>query len=209
MRSALARSLAVALASGLLTTAAHAQPPAQSAQPKSAATPPTHGPEAWSGCCGLAPWPQAGPMTNRRAYGGLLFGGYSSLIGGSLARHNQALKQGVPAPFASMRNPLPATPENARRGQAVYEAHCASCHGETGLGDGQAAKTLTPPPAQLGWLHNLRTSRWDGFMYWSTAAGGAPFKTAMPAFKGQLSDEEIWSVIGYIQARITKTPRRR
>lgn len=41
-------------------------------------------------------------------------------------------------------------------------------------------------------------------MYWSVADGGARFKTGMPSYKGKLTEKEIWSVIGYIQARLPK-----
>jgi mono/diheme cytochrome c family protein len=143
-------------------------------------------------------------MRNRGAYSGLLLGGIGSIAGGSTARHNIALNGGIPASYAHKRNPLPPTPENARRGAAVYEANCASCHGETGLADAPQSRKLTPPPAQLGWLNKVPASRWDGFMYWTVAEGGAPFKTAMPAYKTKLTDQEIWSVIGYIQARLPK-----
>jgi mono/diheme cytochrome c family protein len=141
-------------------------------------------------------------MRNRGAYSGLLFGGIGSIAGGSTARHNVALGGRIPAPYADMRNPLPPTPENARRGAQVYEADCASCHGATGLADGPQSRGLTPQPAQLGWMNKVPASRWDAFMYWTIAEGGATFRTGMPAFKDKLSQDEIWSVIGYIQARL-------
>ena len=131
-------------------------------------------------------------------------GGYASIVAGSTVRHTAALEGHVPAAYAKLRNPLPATPENAKRGAAVYEAQCAACHGVTGLGDGPGSRELKPPPARLGWIARLRPSRWDGFMYWATVEGGQPFGTAMPAFKGKLSDDQIWAVIGYIQARMPK-----
>lgn len=34
----------------------------------------------------------------------------------------------------------------AERGQFLYHAHCASCHGADGHGDGASAATLRPPP---------------------------------------------------------------
>src|SRR3990172_11215720 len=34
-------------------------------------------------------------------------------------------------------------------GQAVYSANCATCHGESGQGDGPASVGLEPPPADL------------------------------------------------------------
>jgi mono/diheme cytochrome c family protein len=144
-------------------------------------------------------------MTTRRASGGgWLFGGYSHIVAGSALRHHLAAKGEIPAPYAKLRNPLPPTPENVRRGSAVYEAQCASCHGAAGLGDGPASASLKPPPAELAWINRLPPDRWDPFMYWSIAEGAAQFGTAMPSYKGKLPDEEMWSVIGYIQARIPR-----
>lgn len=181
-----------AVALSLLATAARAQPPTNNAR-------------HWQGCCALQPWPEAGPMTNRRgSTGGILFGGYASVVPGSTVRHRIGLNGGIPAAYANARNPLPPTLQNAQRGAAVYDAHCASCHGATGLGDGPASRTLIPPPAQLGWLLKLRPSRWDPFMYWTVVEGGQPLGTAMPSYKGKLADEQIWSAIGYIQARLPK-----
>jgi mono/diheme cytochrome c family protein len=165
---------------------------------------PTSSPAKWAGCCGLTPWAEPGPMKNQRGERGLLFGGYASVVPGSTVRHNVGLTGGIPAPYDKLHNPLPPTPENAQRGAAVYEAHCASCHGATGLGDGPGSSELKPPPAHLGWLANMPTTRRDAFMFWSIAEGGAPFGTGMPSYKGKLSDEEIWSVVGYIQARLPK-----
>jgi mono/diheme cytochrome c family protein len=132
-----------------------------------------------------------------------LFQGFAGMSGGSAVRHHIGVSGGIPAQYAKLRNPLPPTAENAQRGAAVYDAQCASCHGVAGLGDGPASKPLNPRPAQLGWLAHVGASHWDSFMYWTIAEGGGRFGTAMPAFKGKLSDEEIWSVIGYIQARLS------
>jgi mono/diheme cytochrome c family protein len=136
-------------------------------------------------------------------------GGFGYLVGGSPLRHHLGVTGQIPAPYAKLKNPLPPTSQNAQLGAAVYDADCASCHGATGLGDGAASRTLTPPPAQLGWLAKIPPSKRDAFMYWSIADGGANFKTGMPGFKGKLSDEKIWAVIGYIQARlpVPKTAR--
>jgi hypothetical protein len=48
--------------------------------------------------------------------------------------------------------------------------------------------------------------RWDPFMYWTVAEGGAAFDTAMPAFRGKLSRDDRWAAIAYIQARLPRVP---
>ena len=42
-------------------------------------------------------------------------------------------------------------------------------------------------------------------MYWTVAEGGAQFGSAMPAFKGTLSKDDIWAVVAYVQARLPQT----
>ena len=108
-------------------------------------------------------------------------------------------------PLQRVRNPLSRTRATVERGEVVYDSNCASCHGPNGAGDGEAGKGLNPPPGKLVWLSQMPMVEWDPFMYWTVAEGGAQFGTAMPAFKDTLSNDDIWAVVAYIQARM---PRR-
>lgn len=192
MRSPLIGALALGFAVAIAAGAVRAQPKAKPA-------------DTWQGCCGLSPWAQAGPMPSRRqSSGGGLSRGYSYLVGGSTLRHHLGTTGQIPAAYAKLRNPLPPTPQTAQHGAAIYEAQCGSCHGVTGLGDGPASRTNTPRPAQLAWLVKVPKGQRDGFMYWSIADGGQKLRTDMPAYRGRLSDDEMWSVIGYIEARLPK-----
>jgi mono/diheme cytochrome c family protein len=203
MTRTVASFLAPTLAAALLAAGAAGAQQQQRSQPQPQQQQPPNGAQGWRGCCGLTPWAAAGPMTRPGGEGtGFLYRGFRSVVAGSTVRHHVGLSGGIPAAYANLHNPLPPTPENVRAGAAVYEAQCESCHGATGLGDGPGSKGLTPPPAELGWLTKVPGSRRDAFMYWSTAEGGQPFGTGMPAFKGKLSDQQIWSVVGYIQARL-------
>jgi mono/diheme cytochrome c family protein len=88
------------------------------------------------------------------------------------------------------------------RGAALYAQHCASCHGDTGHGDGPAAANLVPHPADLAWISALPMGQWDAFMYWTIAEGGVRFGTVMPSFKASLSKNDIWSIIAYVQSQL-------
>ena len=144
----------------------------------------------WSGCCGAAPWPmRPGWMMGQGMWG-------------SMPRHHFAMMSGISAPYNSLSNPLPRTSETVERGASVYSKNCASCHGATSLGDGEAGRNLSPPPGNLAWLSQMPMAQWDPFMYWTIAEGGAQFGTAMPAFKDALSKDDIWAVIAYIQAHL-------
>src|SRR5437016_3687674 len=93
--------------------------------------------------------------------------------------------------------------QDTTRGKAVYVKWCAGCHGETGAGDGPAAAHMLPRPRNFtGAVYKIRT----------TASGQLPTDadlmraideglpgSAMPAWKGRLSDAERRDVAAYIK----------
>lgn len=137
--------------------------------------------------------PQAGPMMMGQ---GMM--GHGMMIG-NMARHHQYMMGGVSARYRAARNPLPYDEQTMRRGAAVYAEGCAACHGDSGNGDGPAAKGLNPPPANLRWGSGMHMMRGDSFLYWTIEEGGAPVGSAMPAFKFALPEKDVWAVITYVQ----------
>jgi len=103
-----------------------------------------------------------------------------------------------PAPYAGMTDPLAGDSSAAAAGQEIFQNQCASCHGEDAKGDGPAAASLNPKPADLADNQSRMT---DGYLYWRIAEGGQmdPFNSAMPAWKGTLTEEQIWQVITYLR----------
>ena len=93
-------------------------------------------------------------------------------------------------------------------GQAVYEKHCASCHG--GNLEGQPnwrqrrpdGKLPAPPHDQTGhtW-HHADEALFELVKRGMTAFAGPDYKTDMPAYAGLLSDDEIRAVLAYIKSR--------
>jgi len=118
----------------------------------------------------------------------------------NMARHQKVVMYGVPAPYGTVRDPLPDTPAKVRRGAAIFDRHCASCHGWTGQGTGPEGLFLVTAPADLEWLAHTPKSKSDPYIYWSIAEGGKPFNSEMPAFKRTLSKRDIWSVAAYLRA---------
>jgi mono/diheme cytochrome c family protein len=118
----------------------------------------------------------------------------------NMARHQQVIMHGVPAPYSRYRDPTQDTPAKLRRGAALFDQHCASCHGWSGQGSGHEALFLVPAPADLQWLARAPKNRSDPYIYWSIAEGGKRLNSDMPAFKRTLSRQEIWSVIAYVHA---------
>ena len=98
----------------------------------------------------------------------------------------------VPAALAGQTNPYGA--EAAPQGAEIYQSYCASCHGETGLGDGVAGGSLVPPPQNLV---ELQSKVEDDYLFWRISAGKRG--TAMVAWNGILTDEQIWQVVSFIR----------
>jgi len=108
---------------------------------------------------------------------------------GMMARHHAQ----IPDEYAGLTAPE-ATDDSILRGAEIYKTNCAACHGETGAGDGAAGAALDPLPAAIG--HSAQMLA-DDLIFYRVSEGGVPFQTAMPAWKGVLTEEQIWDVIAY------------
>lgn len=98
----------------------------------------------------------------------------------------------VPADYAGATNPL--GPDAAAAGAEVFKTNCESCHGPQGHGDGPAGAALDPAPKNLP---DLAAQVGDDFLYWRINAGKEG--TAMVAWKGILTDEQIWQTVAFIR----------
>jgi mono/diheme cytochrome c family protein len=103
----------------------------------------------------------------------------------------------VPSAYAGKTNPLGA--DAAAAGKVTFDERCASCHGATGAGDGAASAGLDPKPANLA---TEGKTLGDDFLFWRISEGGGmePFNSSMPAWKGILTEEQIWQLVSYIKS---------
>jgi mono/diheme cytochrome c family protein len=84
--------------------------------------------------------------------------------------------------------PVPSEKPSAVRGQTIFEANCAACHGEAGDGSGLAgAADFTDP--------SLFRSKAPARFFQSIRDGVAG--SAMPAWSGKLTEMEMWDVLYY------------
>ena len=120
------------------------------------------------------------------------------MMGMSSVRHQYVMRNGVDPDYATRTNPLKHTARNIADGKRLYEQNCALCHGPTGMGDGEAGKNLSPPPANIAAFGRTRMAT-DGYLYWSIAEGGVPFATGMPPFKASLKQDEIWKIVLFLR----------
>lgn len=118
----------------------------------------------------------------------------------NIARHQKVVMYGVPPPYDAVRDPTPDNDEKLRRGAAIFDRQCSSCHGWSGRGTGPEGFFLVPAPADLAWLSQTPRDKADPYIYWSIAEGGQAFDSEMPAYKHNLSVEDIWSVTAYLRA---------
>lgn len=100
------------------------------------------------------------------------------------------------------QRPAPITP-SAERGMVVYRKACASCHGESGDGNGPAAVGMDPAPRDF-----VRAV----YAYRSTPTGSLPLDadlvrtvlrglpgTDMPGWRDQLAAREVLDVVAAIK----------
>lgn len=83
------------------------------------------------------------------------------------------------------------------RGEAIYTAHCLSCHGAGLRGSGPGGAGMQPPPADFSQPHTMVHSTED-LVYWIRNGKQG---TGMPGFDEVLSDQEIRDVLSYIEAQ--------
>ena len=61
--------------------------------------------------------------------------------------------------WALLMVPRGAAAQDAAAGKVVYDKWCASCHGETGIADGEGATRMLPPPRDFtGAVYQIRTT---------------------------------------------------
>lgn len=93
-------------------------------------------------------------------------------------------------------NPLVATADNIRRGQVAFSNYCFACHGLDGQKTGVPfADSMSPPIPSLT-SPEVQSYR-DGQLKWIIQNGIAP--SGMPAAKGILNDDELWSIVLYVR----------
>ena len=95
-------------------------------------------------------------------------------------------------------------------GKALYAETCAACHGVNLEGQdnwrspGEDGRLPAPPHDETGhtWHHEdqvlFNYTRLGGREM--MAAQGMEFDSGMPGFGDQLTDQEIWNVLGYIKS---------
>ena len=104
----------------------------------------------------------------------------------------------APARASRKANPVPADDKAVAAGKVLYAKHCLSCHGETGKGNGPAAKDLQKAPGDLS--NPKLWEQTDGALFWKLTEGRKP----MPTFEPLTSETERWQIIDYVRTLAPK-----
>lgn len=102
---------------------------------------------------------------------------------------------------AGLRNPLPSDAATLSAGRALYEKHCAFCHGSDGGGPAPEGMQFYPPVPSL---KSPPEPLSEGQVF-SIVRLGIRY-TAMPGFSKALSDHEIWQATAFVQSLRTGSP---
>jgi mono/diheme cytochrome c family protein len=111
----------------------------------------------------------------------------------------------APREEKSKANPVQASDESLKKGRALYQRHCAMCHGDRGKGDGAAAR-----------LHAQRSNRTpkdltdaktqallsDGEIFWKLSVGfKEDGRIIMPPFAEEIpKEEDRWKLVNFVRS---------
>lgn len=107
----------------------------------------------------------------------------------------------VPHEYEDLKNPFAGDSAAVAAGAELFDANCASCHGETGLGDGPAAVGLDPKPASLA-DSSMMSDLTDAYIFWRITEGGTsePFNSAMPPWGDAFTEEQRWQLVSFVRS---------
>lgn len=128
-------------------------------------------------------------MKSRIVYSTLVLSLISSVI---IAVAHEKTGWIAPEEAKKIKNPIKSTQASIQKGKEIYEKKCALCHGARGDGKGPASAGLSPRPTNFEDSHGEKMSDGEHFCKITTGKGG------MPSFEKDLTEEERWHVINYV-----------
>ncbi len=102
----------------------------------------------------------------------------------------------IPPEAQTMKNPLAVDAKLVASGKALFKDKCQKCHGPQGKGDGPDGD---PDAAEDMDLTNAKRAarNTDGVVFYKAWNGRR--KPKMPAVKEDMTKEQLWAVVAYVQ----------
>ena len=104
-------------------------------------------------------------------------------------------------PATTIANPVTPTPESQAHAKKQYGYDCEMCHGATGDGKTDLMKDMKLSISDLSDPKTL-ADKTDGEIF-DVIKNGIPPDFMMVAWKDDLKDDEIWSVVNYLRSMAT------
>lgn len=133
----------------------------------------------------------------RKTFLALAIGLWAVILVAALSAQDPNAGWKLPANAATEKNPLPVNEATLAAGQKVFTAKCIRCHGPKGEGDGVDADESLKKEMDLTRADRAAANP-DGIVFHKISAGRP--EPRMPAFIDQLSKEQIWAAVVYVQS---------
>jgi mono/diheme cytochrome c family protein len=102
----------------------------------------------------------------------------------------------LPPSASEEKNPLPASDAVVAAGKKLFADKCQRCHGPEAKGDGPEGDKAHVSDMNLT-LANRAARNPDGVVFYKIWNGrGTP---KMPAFSTELTKEQVWAIVAYVQ----------
>jgi mono/diheme cytochrome c family protein len=103
----------------------------------------------------------------------------------------------LPPDAEETKNPLTVDAALLATGKALYTQKCQRCHGPGGLGDGPDADPDARQDMDLTSAKRADRNS-DGVVFYKVWNGRS--RPKMPAFKDEMTKEQVWAVVAYAQS---------
>ncbi len=108
---------------------------------------------------------------------------------------------GKSAAAGASTKPSAAAASSKQEPAAAYHSFCASCHSDSGKGNGPGAVAFNPPPADFTDCAKMKM-RSDEFLYKVVAKGGSAegLSPTMPGWSEAFTDSQIHGLVEYVKS---------
>ena len=128
---------------------------------------------------------------------GVIFvGGFAASAGQAQAPPANPNGWTIPETATQEKNPFADDAKAIAAGKALFEKNCKRCHGPGGLGDGPDADPDAMMDMDLTVARRANRNS-DGTVFYKVWNGRK--KPKMPAFKDELSKDQVWQIVSYTQ----------